>query len=118
MNHERKPLWAGAALLGSILLVMSASAQNGETRNLATTSGTKLSVEGESPSLERTTAWLNSQPLGAEDLRGKVVLIQFWTYTCINWRRTLPYIRAWAEKYRHQGLVVIGVHTREFPFER
>jgi len=64
------------------------------------------------------TEWLNSAPLTAADLRGKVVVIQFWTYTCINWRRTLPYIRAWDAKYRAQGLVVIGVHTPEFDFEK
>ena len=63
------------------------------------------------------TAWLNSPPQTAKDLRGKVVVVQFWTYTCINWRRTLPYIRAWDAKYREQGLVVIGVHTPEFDFE-
>ena len=63
-------------------------------------------------------AWLNSPPLGAAELRGKVVLVDFWTYTCINWLRTLPYVRAWAEKYRDQGLVVIGVHTPEFEFEK
>jgi thiol-disulfide isomerase/thioredoxin len=61
--------------------------------------------------------WLNSSPLGAADLRGKVVLVDFWTYTCINWLRTLAYVRAWAEKYQDHGLVVIGVHTPEFPFE-
>jgi thiol-disulfide isomerase/thioredoxin len=70
------------------------------------------------PSLERATEWLNSPPLTAEALRGKVVLVDFWTYTCINWLRTLPYVRAWAEKYRDQGLVVIGVHTPEFSFEK
>jgi len=69
-------------------------------------------------SLVRATAWLNSPPLSATDLRGKVVLVDFWTYTCINWLRQLPYVRAWADKYRDQGLVVIGVHTPEFPFER
>lgn len=69
-------------------------------------------------SLERANAWLNSAPLTAADLRGKVVLIDFWTYTCINWLRQLPYVRAWAEKYKNQGLVVIGVHAPEFPFER
>jgi len=70
------------------------------------------------PSLTGATQWLNSQPLSPADLRGKVVLIEFWTYTCINWRRTLPYVRAWAEKYKDQGLVVIGVHTPEFSFEK
>src|SRR5882672_4593104 len=69
-------------------------------------------------SLERATEWLNSPPLTAADLRGKVVLVDFWTYTCINWLRTLPYVRAWADKYKDQGLVVIGVHTPEFAFER
>ena len=69
-------------------------------------------------SLERANGWLNSPPLTPSALRGKVVLIDFWTYTCINWRRTLPYVRAWAEKYKDQGLVVIGVHAPEFSFER
>jgi thiol-disulfide isomerase/thioredoxin len=76
-----------------------------------------LPIEGELPSLGSATAWLNSPPLTAAGLRGKVVLIDFWTYTCINWLRSLPYVRAWAEKYKEQGLVVIGVHTPEFAFE-
>jgi thiol-disulfide isomerase/thioredoxin len=75
-------------------------------------------VEGQLPSLGGATAWLNSPPLTAEDLRGQPVLVQFCTYTCINWLRTLPYVRAWADRYRDDGLVVIGVHTPEFPFER
>src|SRR2546428_11763339 len=74
-------------------------------------------IEGESPSFSGATVWLNSPPLAAAGLRGKVVLIDFWTYTCINWLRTLPYVRAWAEKYRDHGVVVIGVHTPEFSFE-
>jgi thiol-disulfide isomerase/thioredoxin len=69
------------------------------------------------PSFEGATGWLNSQPLSAEDLRGHVVLVDFWTYTCVNWLRTLPYVRAWAERYLESGLVVIGVHSPEFPFE-
>jgi thiol-disulfide isomerase/thioredoxin len=69
-------------------------------------------------SLERADAWLNSPPQTPSALHGKVVLIQFWTYTCINWLRTAPYVRAWAEKYREQGLVVIGVHAPEFSFEK
>jgi len=76
-----------------------------------------VATEGNMPSLSGATAWLNSEPLTAAALRGKVVLVDFWTYTCINWLRTLPYIRAWAENYREQGLVVLGVHTPEFPFE-
>jgi thiol-disulfide isomerase/thioredoxin len=77
-----------------------------------------LPMEGEMPSLGGATGWLNSPPLTPESLRGKVVLVDFWTYTCINWLRTLPYIRAWSEKYKDQGLVVLGVHTPEFPFEK
>jgi len=78
----------------------------------------RLPIEGELPSLGSATEWLNSQPLTAAGLRGKVVLIDFWTYTCINWLRSLPYVRAWAEKYKDQGLVVVGVHTPEFAFEK
>src|ERR1700720_704333 len=77
-----------------------------------------LPVEGELPSLGGATAWLNSPPLTPEGLRGKVVLVDIWTYTCINWLRTLPYVRTWAAKYKDQGLVVIGVHSPEFPFEK
>ncbi|MBV8672097.1 MAG: redoxin domain-containing protein [Acidobacteriaceae bacterium] len=73
--------------------------------------------EGSLPSLDGATSWLNSAPLRKESLRGKVVLIDFWTYTCINWRRTLPFISAWYEKYGEHGLAVIGVHTPEFGFE-
>jgi thiol-disulfide isomerase/thioredoxin len=76
-----------------------------------------LPVERGMPSLDGATGWLNSPPLTAADLRGRVVLVNFWTYTCINWLRTLPYVRAWAETYKDQGLVVIGVHTPEFDFE-
>jgi thiol-disulfide isomerase/thioredoxin len=77
-----------------------------------------LPVEGHLPGFDGATGWLNSPPLTAADLGGKVVLVDFWTYTCINWLRTLGYVRAWAEKYADQGLVVVGVHTPEFPFER
>lgn len=70
------------------------------------------------PALDGAVEWLNSKPLSAAELRGKVVLIDFWTYSCINWQRTLPHLRAWAEKYKDQGLVVIGVHTPEFSFEK
>jgi|SRR5919109_3028713 thiol-disulfide isomerase/thioredoxin len=68
--------------------------------------------------LQRATAWLNTQPLTDESLLGKVVLVDFWTYSCINWRRQLPYVRAWAEKYKDHGLVVVGVHSPEFSFEK
>jgi len=77
-----------------------------------------LPVEGAMPSLAGAVEWLNSPPLTKEALKGKVVLIDFWTYSCINCLRTIPYVRAWAEKYKDQGLVVIGVHTPEFAFEK
>jgi thiol-disulfide isomerase/thioredoxin len=77
-----------------------------------------LPVEGHLPSFDGATRWLNSEPLTPQGLRGRVVLVDFWTYTCINWLRTLPYRRAWDAKYRDQGLTVIGVHTPEFGFER
>jgi thiol-disulfide isomerase/thioredoxin len=70
------------------------------------------------PSLDGATGWINSAPLDDEALRGKVVLVDFWTYTCINWMRTAPYLRLWAEKYKDAGLVVIGVHSPEFAFEQ
>jgi len=69
------------------------------------------------PPLAGNTGWLNSSPLMAKDLQGKVVLIDFWTYTCINWRRTLPYLRAWVDRYGKSGMVLVGVHSPEFPFE-
>jgi thiol-disulfide isomerase/thioredoxin len=75
-------------------------------------------VQGRLPGFDGATGWLNSTPLTETDLRGKVVLTDFWTYTCINWLRTLGYVRAWAQKYNDRGLVVVGVHTPEFPFER
>lgn len=74
--------------------------------------------EGKLPSLDKATAWLNSPELSSPGLLGKVVVVQFWTYTCINWLRTLPYTRAWTEKYRQHGLVTVGVHSPEFAFEK
>ncbi|MGQ4584119.1 redoxin domain-containing protein [Lysobacter sp. F60174L2] len=80
--------------------------------------GTPVHTEGNLPSLAGATGWLNSEPLDPASLRGKVVLIDFWTYSCINCLRALPHVREWADKYRDQGLVVIGVHAPEFAFER
>jgi len=77
-----------------------------------------LPSEGRLAPFSGATGWLNSPPLTTDDLRGKVVLVDFWTYTCINWLRTLGYVRAWFEKYGDHSLVVVGVHTPEFPFER
>lgn len=78
----------------------------------------QFAIDSESPSLVGASAWLNSQPLQMRELRGKVVLVNFWTYTCINSLRVLPYVRAWAEKYKAQGLMVIGVQAPEFSFEK
>jgi thiol-disulfide isomerase/thioredoxin len=77
----------------------------------------RLPDEGALPSFRGATTWLNSTPLTPEALRGKIVVVDFWTYTCINWLRSFPYVRAWAETYKDQGLVVIGVHSPEFSFE-
>ena len=103
-----------AMLIGAIGLAVGLAAG---PRN-PTTAMTGLPIEGEMPSLAGATTWLNSPPLRPESLRGKVVLIDIWTYTCINWLRTLPYVRGWATKYKGHGLVVIGVHSPEFPFEK
>jgi thiol-disulfide isomerase/thioredoxin len=81
------------------------------------TSPARLPVEGRLPSFDGATGWLNSPPLTTAYLRGKIILVNFWTYTCINWLRQLPYLRAWAEKYADHRLVLIGVHTPEFGFE-
>jgi thiol-disulfide isomerase/thioredoxin len=78
----------------------------------------RIPTEGRIPSRERATGWLNSPPPTTTGLRGQVVVVDFWTYTCINWLRTEPYVRAWAEEYRSAGAALIGVHTPEFPFER
>ena len=78
---------------------------------------TDLPIEGTLPSFEGANLWLNSEPLTPSRLRGHVVVVQFWTYTCINWLRTQAYFRAWGQRYRNQGLVTIGVHTPEFKFE-
>jgi thiol-disulfide isomerase/thioredoxin len=79
--------------------------------------GGELPIEGALAPFDGATAWLNSEPLTPDGLRGRVVLVDFWTYTCVNWLRTLPYVRAWAAKYEDAGLTVVGVHTPEFGFE-
>jgi thiol-disulfide isomerase/thioredoxin len=104
-----------AAAIGSPIM---ASSDDTTVVQRMTGAAVQLPIQGELPSLGGATGWLNSQPLTAASLRGKVVLIDVWTYTCINWLRQLPYVRAWAEKYKNQGLVVIGVHSPEFAFEK
>jgi cytochrome c biogenesis protein CcdA/thiol-disulfide isomerase/thioredoxin len=89
-----------------------------QDEELSTKTGGTLPVEGPLPSFDGAVLWLNSPPLTREQLKGKVVLVDFWTYSCINCIRSIPYVRAWADRYRGQGLVVIGVHAPEFAFER
>jgi thiol-disulfide isomerase/thioredoxin len=113
-DHERRRFIGAAAaalgmerlgLVGSVMQQMACAVSNER-------------AEKTLPSLSGATQWLNSAPLTPTGLRGKVVLVDFCTYTCVNWLRTLPYVRAWDAKYRDQGLTVVGVHTPEFPFEK
>ena len=97
---------------------MSAGSSTMAMKAIPVAHAEELPVEGTLPSLAGAVQWLNSPPLTAEGLKGKVVLIDFWTYSCINCVRTIPYVRAWANKYKDQGLVVIGVHAPEFAFEK
>jgi thiol-disulfide isomerase/thioredoxin len=114
INRDRRRFLAATAMtVAAVPFGATGCALQRTTRTEA-----RLPVEGELPSLRGTTVWLNSQPPASASLRGKVVLIQFCTYTCINWLRTLPYVRAWAEKYDNRGLSVVGVHTPEFEFEK
>jgi cytochrome c biogenesis protein CcdA/thiol-disulfide isomerase/thioredoxin len=121
----------GGAMTGGAMTggAMNGGAMNGGAMNggamagggamqMSARGGQTLPNEGELPPLTGAVAWLNSPPLTPEGLRGKVVLVDFWTYSCINCLRTLPYVRAWASKYKDHGLVVIGVHTPEFAFEK
>src|SRR6266699_3493577 len=106
----------GAMNQGRRSFLATAAAMLGATKSPL--HGRGVAADGGLSALRGATTWLNSPPLTAEGLRGKVVLVDFCTYTCINWLRTLPYVRAWAEKYGEHGLVVIGAHTPEFVFER
>jgi len=112
-------LLPAALLVGALWVPVMAIAEDKSMLKPTPSTGARaLPVEGVLPSLGGATGWLNTPPLTAAGLRGKVVLVEFWTYSCINWLRTLPQVRAWAEKYKNQGLVVIGVHSPEFEFEK
>jgi len=106
MNHNRRTFLGTAAMT-----LLSARLGIGASKERSEFEVSPLS------SLAKGGAWFNSPPLTAAQLSGKVVLVDFWTYTCINWRRQLPYVRAWSEKYKKHGLVVVGVHAPEFSFE-
>jgi thiol-disulfide isomerase/thioredoxin len=116
MNATR--LLLAAILASAIGVPIETSAEDKTGGRQMPPAAARLPVEGQLPPLSGATEWLNSPPLTAAGLRGKVILIDIWTYTCINWLRSLPYIRAWHEKYSNQGLVVIGVHDPEFEFEK
>ena len=112
-----------AILASAIGAPIEACAQDKSVERQKTPAAVRLPIEGELPSLGSATAWLNSPPLTPAGLRGKVVLIDFWTYTCINWLRTLPYVRAWAEKYKDQRIggdrrALARVRVREGPRQR
>ncbi len=107
-----------AAGTGRLEQALLTTVGRGVPTNTAPADLNNLPVEGVMPPLTGATTWINSPPLTREQLRGKVVVVDFWTYSCINCLRALPYVRAWAEKYKDQGLVVIGVHTPEFAFEK
>jgi hypothetical protein len=112
---DRRGFLAGAITItcGQLARVERSKAQSNQPR-----SASRMPIEGEIPSLSGATGWINSQPLAPSGLRGKVVLVHFGTYTCINWLRSLPYVRAWAEKYKDHGLTVIGIQTPEFEIEK
>jgi thiol-disulfide isomerase/thioredoxin len=112
-----KTVWVAALLAVAVAVGIIAMENKVMTQETAGTAA-RLPTEGTLPLLSGAIGWLNSKPLAAADLRGKVVLVEFWTYSCINWLRIQPYVRAWDEKYRDKGLVVIGVHTPEFGFEK
>ncbi len=111
MKNDLNAMMASNAMSGAPAMAMMQGKPGAASANA-------LPVEGQLPALSGVVEWLNSPPLTAVGLRGKVVLIDFWTYSCINCLREIPYVRAWADKYKDQGLVVIGVHAPEFAFER
>lgn len=109
---------AGGAMMSRVAMSANAAGPAMMSRRAVAQAADALPVEGKLPALTGAVEWLNTAPLTAEQLKGKVVLVDFWTYSCINCLRSLPYTKAWADKYRNQGLVVIGVHAPEFAFER
>jgi len=117
MTGENPAMMAGGAAMMAGGAATAGPAMAMKPKGASETGG-DLPVEGALPSLAGAVDWLHSPPLTPEGLKGKVVLVDFWTYSCINCLRAIPYVRAWAEKYKDQGLVVIGVHTPEFAFEK
>ncbi|EGD59679.1 cytochrome c biogenesis protein [Novosphingobium nitrogenifigens DSM 19370] len=108
----------GGAVLGGLAGVGAMGAVVGAIAGSLLGSAPALASQGEVPSLDVGGTWINSAPLSRQDLRGKVVLVDFWTYSCINCLHTLPYLKAWQDKYGKDGLVIVGVHAPEFDFEK
>src|SRR5262245_22736211 len=117
MSRVRRYALAGTVLVVAAGLAFALRTGAEEVGGMPVNAAIRLPDEGGMPPLTGATEWINSPPLAPADLRGKVVVVDFWTYTCVNWLRTLPYVRAWAAKYKDRGLVVIGVHTPEFSVE-
>lgn len=121
--RRRELLWyfglaTGTAAL-SIIGLRKANNQISAASNLPSSISVAAAANAKSlPEFQGISQWINSSPLGVSDLKGKVVLVQFWTFACINCQRTLPYITRWHKQYARQGLQVVGIHTPEFPFER
>jgi hypothetical protein len=108
--------WLLPAVLIAVLAALVAAISGGaRLAKPAPTDASQLPIEGTLPSLNAAAEWFNSRPLTPAGLSGKVVPIDFWAYSCIKWRRSLPYVRGWAQKYKDKGLVVIGVHFARIP---
>jgi len=119
INPQKAGAPGGAMMaMSNSNMAMSNTKADGHAMMSAAKPAGNLPVEGEIPSFAGATLWLNSPPLTAESLRGKVVVVDFWTYSCINCLRALPYVESWYRKYKDHGLVVIGVHAPEFAFEK
>jgi cytochrome c biogenesis protein CcdA/thiol-disulfide isomerase/thioredoxin len=117
MKGDGDAIMSGNAPVGNQAMISATNAMMMQAKPQAP-SAEQLPVEMTTPNFDGAIQWLNSSPLTAASLKGKVVLVDFWTYSCINCLRAIPYVRAWAEKYKDQGLVVIGVHSPEFAFEK
>src|SRR5262249_56302965 len=117
--HAGRAMTAGATTGGAMTGgAMTGGAMTGGAMMSNKASTSSAPIEGDLPSLEGAVAWLNSPALTPDRLRGKVVMIDFWTYSCINCLRALPYVKSWYERYKDQGLVVLGVHSPAFAFEK
>ena len=115
MDGQSRSLgWIGLTVIIGVAAVVMLHSE----KPVVLTANAAVADEGPMPELRGAVAWLNSAPLSRESLRGKVVLVNFWTYSCINSLRELPYIKSWATKYKDAGLVVVGVHAPEFGFEK